>query len=619
MKRILAILMVVVMTIGVVGCNVKTKDDVKKEQTTTEQNAPKKDTKEEAAAPVSGEPVDIQILAMSMDEKNLNILRDQLSKAGFNVKINIQPDYGSFVGQKDAKNYDMALSGWTTVTGNPDYAVRSIFKSDGDYNDYGLNDPKLDELIEKAATETPEEYKETYKELENVLVNEHAYIVPLYSSYKSQGINQEVLKLDSVRLSKSRSLPWEELDFVDETQRTTSPFIMSQPISELTSLDPIKGNDGSINILNTNMHVRLVNLTDDDQVTSVGSLSYNHVIGDGNQEYYFLLRDDVNYAHVEDKTAVDSGERVGAEDVVFSMERAKDKDSVPDHRTYSLHSSMDKIEIVTDLAELESKKGTNSDKTIKELLEEGAPSPITELTDAKTDVDNATGKYQVVKITTVQPFPQVLNYLAHQSAGIVSKTRIEEINTYDVATFDKNTDVVYGDQAAVTEGSTYNNTLAVSGPYILVYKNDYEAVFHKNPGYMPGTDHEPILDQVVVKFIKDQDSALSALRSGEIHLLYNVPEDKYDLVEGDGKLFLQKIPSNGVSYAFFNLTGNSKFSDENLRQAVLNTIDQDQILAVYNNQKLKAFSTLTPIVDTGNTHTADPAKAQEFLQKYWAE
>ena len=82
----------------------------------------------------------------------------------------------------------------------------------------------------------------------------------------------------------------------------------------------------------------------------------------------------------------------------------------------------------------------------------------------------------------------------------------------------RNKDIAYGDQSTVTEGATYNNTLAVSGPYIMLYKNDYEVVFEKNPGYMAGTEHEPRINRVEVKFIKDLDSSLSALRSGEIHL-----------------------------------------------------------------------------------------------------
>ena len=599
MKKIIGILLMCVMLLSVTACGVKTKDDAEN---------PGKD---------GNGKVDIKVLSMSSNEKDVNIVRDQLSKAGFNVELNIQPDFGSFTGQREAGNYDLAISGWTTVTGNPDYAVRSLFKSDGDYNDYGLNNADVDKLIEKAATETPEEYKETYKELENVLVEENAYLIPLYSNLKSQAINTDVLKLDSVRLSKSRSLPWEELDFVDEANRTEMPFIMSQTIASLTSMDPIKGNDGSINILNTNMYVRLVNLTDDDEVTSEGSLSYNNVIADGNKEYYFVLRDNINFAKVENKEAVDSGELVAAEDVVFSMDRAKDQNSVPEHRTYSLHSSMDKIEIVSDVDELEKINQSGGATTVKAALEKDLPSEIKTLVTDKKDVKNADGKYQVVKITTKEPFPQVLNYLAHQSAGIVSKKQVEAINTYDVESYDKAKDIAYGDQATITEGASYDNTLMTSGPYIMIYKNDYEVTFDKNPAYMTGTKFEPKITDVKVNFIKDQDSSLSALRSGEIHLLYSVPEDKFKLVEDDPKLTLQDRPSNGVAYAYFNLLGESKFADENLRKAVLNTINQDEMLAVYDNLKIKTYSTLTPIVDTGNVHKADPEKAKEYLEKYW--
>ena len=52
-------------------------------------------------------------------------------------------------------------------------------------------------------------------------------------------------------------LPWEAIDFNDTSKRDTEPLIMSTSNRTLTSLDPIKGNDGSINTLNTNMYVRL--------------------------------------------------------------------------------------------------------------------------------------------------------------------------------------------------------------------------------------------------------------------------------------------------------------------------------------------------------------------------
>ncbi|WP_106768692.1 ABC transporter substrate-binding protein [Paenibacillus faecalis] len=605
MKKRTIILLLLSLMLVISGCTVKTKDEVSQQ--------PSEPSGEQPANPSA---VPIELLAMSSQQSDANIIRDQLTKNGFNVKLNLQPDYGSYKAQQDAGNYDVVLSSWTTVTGNPDYAVRSLFKTGGDYSI--MSDEEVDKLIDLAAQQTPEEAKETYKQLEQRLVADKAYIAPLHTSLKSQAFNKDILDENSVRLSKSRSLPWEAVDFKDKSKRDKEPLVLSQSISDLTSLDPIKGNDGSINIINTNMNVRLINLTDDDKITSEGSLSYNHSIAEGNSEYYFILRDDINFAKVENKLAVDSGERVGAEDVVFSLNRAKDKNSVPDHRTYTLHEHIQDVEIVQDLSSLDAVKVSGSDETVKQALEKGLDTKISTLVADKNEVSNKDGKYQVIKLTTTEPFPQVLNYLAHQSAGIVSKKQVEGINTYDVANFDVNKDIPYGDQSTVTEGDKYNNTLYASGPYIMAYKNDYEAVFYKNPGYMKGTEHEPKINQVKVRFIKDADSTLSALRSNEIHLYYGVPETKYDVVKGDSKLKLQTIESNAVSYLLFNTKNRDVAQNEDLRKAVLYSINQDEILAYYNNNKLKAYSTLSPLVKTGNELKADPAKVKEHLANYQA-
>ena len=191
-----------------------------------------------------------------------------------------------------------------------------------------------------------------YKDLEQLLVFDEAYIAPLYISNKYQGIYSELVNPKTVLLPKSRAQVWEKIEFNDTSKNTTEPLILHQTINSLTSLDPIKGNDGSINTLNTNMYVRLVNLTDTDEVVSDGSLSYNHVMAEGNQEYYFILRDDINFAMRW--CTVDSV--LSAEDVVFSLNRAKDANSVPDHRTYSIHENIETVEIVSELTELQNKK-----------------------------------------------------------------------------------------------------------------------------------------------------------------------------------------------------------------------------------------------------------------------
>lgn len=558
--------------------------------------------------------IEIELLGMSSAEDDLNIVRDQLTKNGFDVKLNLQPDYGSFKAQEDAGNFDLSMSGWTTVTGNPDYAVRSLFITGGDYS--MIANDEIDALINQASAETPAEYEETYKELEEKLVFENAYIAPLYTSFKTQALNSDVLNEDTVRLSKSRSLAWEPIDFVDTDKRSTDPLILSQLESSLTSLDPIKGNDGSINMLNTNMYVRLVNLTDDDEVTSEGSLSYNHSIAEGNDTYYFVLRDDINFAKVDGGEAVDTGELVSADDVVFSLERAKDPTSVPDHRTYTLHEHIDEVEVLSDISELDDVATSDGSSTIREELEEGLDESIESLATDAGAVDNASGAYQVIKLTTTEPFPQVLNYLAHQSAGIVSEDQVKAINTYDVESYDVNTDIAYGDQQTITEGNNYDNHLYASGPYILIEKDDYEANFVKNPAYMPESDNAAKIDEVTMRFIKDADSTLAALRNNEIHLLYGLSQTKFDVVDNDDKLTRQSIPSNSATYLHFNVDEGEVAESVDLRKAILYSINQQEFIDYYQGDVLPAVSTVTPLVETGNELIADPEKVEDFYQKY---
>lgn len=554
---------------------------------------------------------DISIVATAVFEKEVNVMRDILSKNGFNPKINILTDYGSFIGTLN--NYDIAINSWTTVTGNPDYAVRSLFISGGDYNHSKISDENLDRLIEKASTENLEDAKLTYNEIEKVIIDENAYIIPLYNVAKVQGFNK-ILDANTVNLYKAVRLSVSEMSFADKNKNDTEPLIISQERANLTSLDPIKGNDASINLINGHMYVRMINLTTNDQITTRDSLSYNYAIAQGNKDYYFILRDDVYFAKVENRKAVNSGERVGASDVVFSLNRAKDRNSVPNHRTYSLHSSMEKISIVTDITELKNTKTENSD--VYTELSKNLPTPINLLTSVSSQADNKRGVYQVVKITTIKPFPQVLNYLAHQSAGIVSEKQIKKINTYKVESYDPKTDIAYGDESTITEGLNYNNSLVTSGQYIAIYKNDYEIVLERNPAFMKDTEYYPNIKTVTIKFIRDLDAAVSALRSGDVYILYDIVPDKLNVIEADANLVLQKIPSNALIFAFINMSDGHITSDVNIRKAILYSINQDAFIAVNDNYGYRAYTTISPLIDTGNILNQDKEKVKEYLKAF---
>lgn len=615
MKKLIALSLAAAMTLSLVACGGKT--DNGNTGSTQAGNQPTQAQKTDAKTAETS-PEHFVLLGQSSGEANLNIVRDQLIKAGFDVEINMQPDYSSFTAAIAAGNYDAAITGWTTVTGNVDYAVRGVFHSSGDYNRSPIVDEKVDELIDKGASETLAQSVATYTELENYLVGEQAYMVPMYASMKMLAYNNQLIKADSVFQPKSRPGRWEMYNYVDESQNATRPLVQTQTSSSPSSLDPIQANDGTMNSLSGNMYVKIVNLSDDDEIITDSSLSYAYAIGEGNDTYYFLLRDDVYFSKAENGHAVNTGVRVGGDDVVYSLERASNKDSVATHKTYTLHNHMKTIEMVSDLNELNTVKDSDTGKTIMEVLKSGIGNDITELTTDDEAANNASGVYQVIKVTTTEPFPQVLNYLAHQSAGILNKDQVEAYNSkFTVEAYDPTKDVCYGDFAAVKGG---DNMLWCSGPYQFVSVDDYGITFEANPGYMPEEKaFAPKITNMYMKFIKDNTAATSAFRAGEIDILGSVAATDVDVVEADSKFTVMKRSSNGVTYMHFNQMEGSKMNNVNLRKAVLYAINQEDFIAYNNGYVNPVYSTVGTIIETGNVHTHDLAKSAEYLAAYQAE
>lgn len=600
MKRIMACILCLVMVLSLVGCDVKTRDDV-----------------EGGSGGEKLDTIPLTLLGQAANQKDLNVIRDLLTQQGFDVTINMQPDRGAYMSQIDAGNYDITFTGWASISGNGDYATRGIFHSTGDSNLGGnIHDERLDALIDEACTLVYDESVPLYAEIEQILLDE-AYIAPLYVGRKVEAYNKDVVDGDTIGIYAARAEPFERYDFVDQSKRDTDTLYLWQIENYYTTADPIKSNENSTYMTNFNMYTRLVNFNDQMEITTESALSRDYAVAEGNQAFYFILRDDIYFAKVENKQAVDSGERVGGEDVIFSLGRAKDKDSVPNHATYSLHENIDTIELVTDLTELENTQESSTGKTVLESLSDTLDVPVAELVGDKNSADNASGKYQVIKITAKTAFPQMLNFLGHHSGSILSKSQVEKINTYDVATYDPAVDVAYGDPATVSEGPDYDNQIYASGPYILVYKNDYELVMQKNPNYMVGTEFEPKIKNITIKMIPDKDSALSSLRSGELHVLNSLDVEKDSVVEGDAKLALKTTPGIAEKHLIFNTSEKSVCSDVNVRKAIQNAMDQSAFIAVYENSVFPATSPINTIMDTGCTFSPDPSLVQGYLKQYF--
>ena len=595
MKKLFALVLSIALILTMfVGCGVKTKGT----DTGTDH-----------------EKVPITLLSLSSLETETNVVRDQLTKAGFDVTLSIQPDYGSLFTQVDARNYDIYLCTMKVLSGNPDYGCRSMFYSTGIDNDSKVVDAEVDRLIDLGASQLPQDYEETYAQLERYVVEEKAYFAPICRTMSSYGFNKNIVDASTITVGQSKYLYWSQIDYVDESLRDTRPLVVCND-RVFGQFDPLTC-DGTHRVL-ANTNIKMLELDDNDNIVTNRALAYNYSIGEGNSTFYFVLRDNVGFYTAIDGELVDTGEKVGAEDVIFTYNRLRDPDAVPGHQVYDNYACISDVASVTDLSELENTVDAQTGKTVKEILEAGLPAPISELVSSKNATNNAAGKYEVVKVTTSTPFPQILNFLCDYCSGIVSKKQVESINTPELlANYDPTKDTRYGDAQYLMEGSGKQNTLWCSGPYVIKSMNDYEAVCERNPAFMPGTEMAPAIKNITLKYIADKDASISALRSGEIDVTDNVPANQVQVVESDANFGLVSSLINGCIQMKFNLDEDHITNNEDIRKAILYSINQDEVVAVKNGLGGKCYTAMT-MLKNDNDLIPDPNKVKEHLDNYFA-
>ena len=113
MKKLLAIALSLVLTLGtVVSCT---------------PSAPPPSGNSSTVGNTNDTPIKITLLTTSSTETYANVVRDQLTKQGFEVELSMQPDSSTKKEQLSAGNYDISINQAWVGTGTGDYAVRINF------------------------------------------------------------------------------------------------------------------------------------------------------------------------------------------------------------------------------------------------------------------------------------------------------------------------------------------------------------------------------------------------------------------------------------------------------------------------------------------------------------
>lgn len=380
MKKIISIILVLLILMTV-GCDVKTRDSGP-----AETNVTKQDTSDPNA---NRKPVELKMLTLSSDETVANVVRDQLKKAGFDVTVSTYPDTGTFNAAVDTEKFDLRITGYSGA-GSPDANIRGPFHSSGAWNTGGFNDPKLNEYIENAAMLIGDESIEVYKELEKYLVEEKAYQVPLFSALKTFAVNKDVVDSNSIESSVGGARWVWSTEYNDKSLHDTRPYTMGISWPSPNSFDCVQGRDGSTYYQRTNINVPLIQCAMGGVTETRGSLTKQYAVAEGNTDFYFLLRTDINFGTYKGGKAVDTGLPVAAEDVKYTYERAK-ADTVPNSVGKSYLTAVNEVNIVSDMEELKSVIASGTNMSIFDALNNGINKPFTALAKDKFEADEDKG------------------------------------------------------------------------------------------------------------------------------------------------------------------------------------------------------------------------------------
>ncbi|WP_323174432.1 ABC transporter substrate-binding protein [Natrialba sp. PRR66] len=196
-----------------------------------------------------------------------------------------------------------------------------------------------------------------------------------------------------------------------------------------------------------------------------------------------------------------------------------------------------------------------------------------------------------VKITTTKPFAPLPSYLSHRYATIVSPN-------------------------SMTDSGKFDEPIA-TGPYVFEsWNSGTELVAVKNPDYY---DPTPEIDRVVFQGIRDKQTKVFSLESGELDLSLTLPASAMSNLSQTGDVETTLTETSNSRFLAYNVR-RPPFDDVRVRQAVNHAINTERIVeTVLNGVGSPAVGPFSPsLTDWANEslepYGYDPERAKNLLE-----
>ncbi|MBT8224534.1 MAG: ABC transporter substrate-binding protein [Dactylosporangium sp.] len=155
-----------------------------------------------------------------------------------------------------------------------------------------------------------------------------------------------------------------------------------------------------------------------------------------------------------------------------------------------------------------------------------------------------------------------------------------------------------------------------TGPFTFVsYTPGDKIVLAANPEYW---GEGPFVDRVEFRFIAEPTTALTNLRTGDVHLTNNVPPQQIDALSDDSDVELGRLASNDYWYFTCNFD-REPFNNTDVRRALSFAVDREQIAqAAYFDAATPVQSAMGPGSFWATDYAPfshDPQQSRDLLAK----
>lgn len=181
------------------------------------------------------------------------------------------------------------------------------------------------------------------------------------------------------------------------------------------------------------------------------------------------------------------------------------------------------------------------------------------------------------------------------------------------------TNVFHSPSAIKAQGKAYNRHPVGTGPFRLAsWQSGGDLVFERNPDYW--REGLPYLDKVVVRPMRDPGARMSAVRAGDVDIIWHDGADDIVQARENDDLRVREYAASGVSGVVFNLE-KPPLDDVRVRRALRHALDLNAFTeSVMQGLWEPAADPYGPgsDIDCGDVNALgyDPAKARELLADY---